>query len=62
REKISDAQIMRLYEVGEKRMKSAIRQYKIKKKRVPKKYWQNGSTFFNGGYEKYLPAEKTVSG
>ncbi|MBR5318140.1 MAG: hypothetical protein IKU46_00900 [Peptococcaceae bacterium] len=54
REKISDAQIMRLYEVGEKRMKSAIRQYKIKKKRVPKKYWQNGSTFFNGGYEKYL--------
>lgn len=54
REKISDAQIMRLYEVGEKRMKSAIRQYKIQKKRVPKKYWQNGSTFFNGGYEKYL--------
>ena len=54
REKISDAQIMRLYEVGEKRMKSAIRQYKIKKKRVPKKYWQNGSTFFNGGYEQYL--------
>ena len=47
---------MYLYEeIGEKRMKQAIRRYLDKKHRIPKKYWQNGSTFFNGGYEEYLP-------
>ena len=56
KEKVSEAQIMYLYEeIGEKRMKQAIRRYLDKKHRVPKKYWQNGSTFFNGGYEEYLP-------
>ena len=56
KEKVSEAQIMYLYEeIGEKRMKQAIRRYLDKKHRIPKKYWQNGSTFFNGGYEEYLP-------
>ncbi len=54
KEKVTDAQIMRLYEIGKKQMQHAIRQYQGKKHRVPKQYWMNGSTFFNGGYEKYL--------
>ena len=54
KEKVSDAQIMHLYEIGARRMKQAIWHYQDKKHRVPKKYWQNGSTFFNGGYEDYL--------
>jgi len=54
REKVSDVQIMHLYEIGAKRMKQAVRNYLNKKHRVPKQYWQNGSTFFNGGYEDYL--------
>ncbi len=54
KEKVNDEQILRLYEIGKKKMKHAIINYKGKKHRVPKQYWMNGSTFFNGGYEKYL--------
>lgn len=50
KQKVSDTQIMELYSVGKKTMNQAIRNYKEKKHRVPKKYWMNGSTFFNGGY------------
>lgn len=53
--KVSEAQIMELYEVGKEAMLQAINTYKEKKRRVPKKYWMNGSTFFNGGYRAYLP-------
>lgn len=52
--KVSDVQIMELYEVGREAMIQAINRYKEKKRRVPKKYWMNGSTFFNGGYREYL--------
>ena len=52
--KVSDAQIMELYAVGKKVIERAIYNYKDKKRRVPRKYWMNGSTFFNGGYQEYL--------
>lgn len=54
KQKVSEAQIMELYEVGRNAMLAAINTYKEKKRRVPKKYWMNGSTFFNGGYREYL--------
>ena len=52
--KVSDVQIMELYRIGKKTMEQAIYHYKDKKYRVPRKYWMNGSTFFNGGYLDYL--------
>ncbi len=54
KQKVSEAQIMELYQVGREAMLQTISNYKKKKHRVPKKYWMNGSTFFNGGYRGYL--------
>ena len=55
--KVSDVQIMELYEVDGEAMIQAINRYKEKKRRVPKKYWMNGSTFFNGRWRDYAVDE-----
>lgn len=44
-------------EYGEEKLKAAIRRYSEEVKSRDPKYIMHGSTFFNGGFQDYLPAE-----
>ncbi|HWQ73307.1 MAG TPA: hypothetical protein VN370_13425 [Desulfitobacteriaceae bacterium] len=46
-----------LDEYGEEKLKAAIRKYSIEVKGKDPQYIMHGSTFFNGGFLDYLPAE-----
>lgn len=63
RYKISTQQMMKLAQVGEPALQQAIQNYCAEKRACPRQYWQQGGTFFNGGYEDYLhtPQEQSAS-
>lgn len=54
--RVSDAQKRRLLEIGFDEMSRAIRRYVQYVDSVDYLHYQNGSTFFNGGYVDYLDA------
>ena len=54
--KVSDAQKMKLFKIGLDEMSRAMERYKQYVESVDYLSYQNGSTFFNGGYVDYLDA------
>ncbi len=54
--RVSDAQKMKLLEIGYEEMARAIERYQEELKKDPWRKMQNGSTFFNSGYIDYLDA------
>lgn len=59
--RVSDAKKMELYKIGIEEMARAIGRYKRYVVSVDYLQYQNGGTFFNGGYMDYLDANYTES-
>ncbi len=57
--KVSDTQKMKLLKIGYNEMVRAIERYKQYVESIDYLQYQNGSTFFNGGYVDYLDANYT---
>ena len=53
---VSKTQKEKLFKIGLEEMTRAINRYTQAKSDTDKKYWKNGSTFFNSGYVDYLDA------
>ena len=53
---VSKTQKEKLYKIGLEEMTRAINRYIHAKSDTDKKFWKNGSTFFNSGYVDYLDA------
>ncbi|MDL2254339.1 hypothetical protein LJC49_09800 [Ruminococcaceae bacterium OttesenSCG-928-I18] len=59
---VSNTQKAKLQKIGYEHLERCIERYVAAKKDTDKKYWQNGSTFFNSGYVDYLDENFDIAG